>query len=101
MEKMSEEELLILEKGTVSCEDFEGLLGELVEGELSPTVAEKLHHHCEECQECHDGYELYEQVIDIARLIGKERQKEPSAMPDEVKKRLHQRLNASLGLRLS
>ena len=97
--KLSDFELLILEKHQISCEDFDALLGDYVEGELSESIQAKLDEHLEHCPECQDGLELYQQVIDIAGMIGRAEQDE--VMPTGVKRRLHEKLNQSLGLKLS
>ena len=97
--KMSDFELLVLEKHEIACEDFDALLGDYVEGDLPEVLEEKLNLHLESCSECQDGLELYQQVIDIAGVIGRSTEDDP--MPSGVKRRLHEKLNQSLGLKLS
>lgn len=93
-------ELFIIEKPEISCEEFERFLGDYVEGDLSQTLHEKVEHHLEKCAECQDGLELYNQVIDIARVLGREVPEADTEMPDDVRARLHAKLNQSLGLKL-
>ncbi|MCB0328985.1 MAG: zf-HC2 domain-containing protein [Bdellovibrionales bacterium] len=97
--KLTDLELLILEKPHASCEDFDSLLGDYVENEVSEMVREKLDDHLSECIVCQNGLALYSQVIDLAGDLGREQREAP--MPSDVKRRLHEKLNASLGLKLS
>ena len=93
-------ELFIIEKPEISCKEFERFLGDYVEGDLSATLVEKVESHLEQCPECQDGLELYNQVIDLARVLGREVPAVQEEMPSDVRDRLHAKLNESLGLHL-
>ena len=98
MSELSDIQLLILEKHQLNCDDFDELLADYVEESLPETLQHRLDAHVESCEACQDGLELYQQVISIAGVIGKT--SERATMPDDIRRRLHDRLNLTLGLKL-
>ncbi|MGI6680932.1 MAG: zf-HC2 domain-containing protein [Bdellovibrionota bacterium] len=92
---MNEMQLEIFEKEIITCHDVENLYGEYMEGDLIPSLADRLREHICECAKCQEFACLYNQVIDVASQI-----KDTMKLSDDVKNRLHERLNKELGLSL-
>ncbi len=92
---MNELELEVFEKPEITCHDVENLYGEYIEGDLLQSLSDRLRDHICECPACQEFAMLYNQVIDIASQI-----KDTITLSDDVKNRLHERLNKELGLSL-
>lgn len=91
---LTERELHILEKASITCRDVTILLGGYVDGELIPTLRERVEGHISLCQCCQEGERRYRDVIEMARALP-----EP-AMPEGANRRLREALNRRLGLNL-
>ena len=89
-------QLMVLEKHTLDCVDVVELLGDLVEGDLSPTLAARLGSHIEDCNYCGEIKRGYEMTIELAHELKSEERPVPAA----VQNRLRAALNEKLGLRL-
>jgi anti-sigma factor RsiW len=87
---------MVLEKHTLDCVDVVELLGDLVEGDLSPTLAARLESHIEDCNYCGEIKRGYEMTIELAHELNSEEKPVPAA----VQNRLRAALNEKLGLRL-
>ena len=96
MLKLTDSQLRILEKPEIECDDFIELLGEYVDGELTPTLHLRLADHAEGCEICEAFESSYRMVIDLAREIGNDN----TPLPAGVRERLYTRLNAELGTSL-
>ena len=92
---MNELELEVFEKETITCHDVENLYGDYMEGDLPMSLEARLRDHICECDHCQEFACLYTQVIDVASQI-----KDTITLSDDVKNRLHARLNKELGLNL-
>lgn len=92
---MNELELEVFEKAEITCHDVENLYGDYIEGDLLQSLTERLRDHICECPKCQEFAILYNQVMDIASQI-----KDTITLSDDVKNRLHERLNNELGLSL-
>lgn len=92
---MNELQLEIFEKAEITCSDVENLYGEYIEGDLIQSLQFRLRDHICECPKCQEFAMLYNQVIDVASQI-----KDTIMLSDDVKSRLHERLNRELGLSL-
>ena len=94
MKKYSKKQIEILEKFEISCADHEKLMNDLVDGELPETLAQRINQHSAECLGCQSELSQLLFLKEIAKSL---------ALPplsDERKKRLHDKLNAELGLSL-
>ena len=90
----TDQQLYMLEKPEITCKDVEKLYGDYVEGDLPQSLKGRLDSHIEECGECQEFVGSYQLTIRLAReLKGKQ-------MPEEVRRRLREALNARLGINL-
>ncbi|NDC39761.1 MAG: hypothetical protein EBZ48_17300 [Proteobacteria bacterium] len=94
MQKLTDLQILILEKGQMSCADLRKCYGDYFDGELPVTVRGKLATHIEECPRCQEFAASYRLTVDLARELRNK------PMPSDVQKRLRASLNARLGLNL-
>ena len=94
---LNEFQLMVLEKHTIDCVDVVELLGDLVEGDLTPTLAARLESHIEDCNYCGEIKRGYELTIELAQELKNEEKPIPSA----VQNRLRSALNEKLGINLS
>lgn len=88
----------VLEKGMIDCADVDTLMGDLVDGDLMPTLAARLRDHIDECEVCAESLRSYTWVIEQAKQLKIEPLKEQ--LPDDVAKRLRENLNKRLGINL-
>ncbi len=95
MNNLSELELRVLEQPRIGCEDIEQIFGDYVDGELSPTLMQRVDEHVSCCEECQDFRDTYLLTIKLARQL------KPRPMPQEVGERLRAALSARLGITLS
>ena len=93
--KMTEFELMILEKQQINCSDVEKLLGDYLEKDFPVTLASRITEHISECDYCREIEAGYKLTIDLARELGQRK------MPKEVRRRFREGLNAKLGLNLN
>ncbi len=91
---MTNKELYYVEKGSLTCKDIEKLYGEYFDNELPPSLKDKMGEHIHLCDECREFARTYEMTVSLA----KELKQEP--MQDDVKRRLREKLNATLGIKL-
>jgi len=97
MFKLSDTQLLVLEKTKIDCSDVETLMGDYVESSLSPTLNERLDNHIVGCNHCQREVEVYNEIIEVAKEIGQNQPK----IPVSVQNNLRSALNKKLGLNLS
>lgn len=86
---------MVLEKPEISCDDVTDLLGDYVEGDLMPTIVQRLDHHIAECAHCRELKHGYLTTIALARGLG------DKPMPRDVQSRLRKALKERLGIDLS
>jgi hypothetical protein len=94
MDKVTDLQLYVLEKGQVSCRDFEALYGEYIEGDLLPTLTERLEAHKDSCSVCQKLAADYHLTIELAAELGQ------AKIPSGVSERLRMGLNKKLGINL-
>lgn len=82
-----------LEKQYINCDDFKDLYSELRDQEIPLSLAGRLEQHFEGCNECQSLAGDIELIIEEAKHCF-----QVAEMPAGVRNRLHQRLNAELGL---
>lgn len=95
MQTVNELHLTILEKPVIECSDIEQLLGDLVDGDLTPTLEGRIRDHIEDCDCCRESEKSYRWVVKKAKLLKSE------PLPNDVSRRLRMALNEKLGLALS
>lgn len=88
-------QLRILEKQTLECSDVEELLGDYVDGDLTPSLRTRVLGHICGCEECRELEETYRMTVELAAEI------KPQPVPADVSRRLREALNARLGLSLA
>lgn len=93
MKKLSDYHLYMLEKAELDCGDIEDLLGDYVDGDLTPTLESRVKEHIQDCSYCEEIESGYRLTIKLASEL---RNNEPA--PDDVKLRLKERLNKTLGI---
>jgi len=96
MTRLTDFQLLILEKDKINCVDVEALLDDYVEHALTPTLKARLDTHICDCDECQDLLEGYRLTIELAAELGER----DTQIPGDVQKRLRSALNERLGLSL-
>ena len=96
MKNLTEYQLLVLEKDSVSCEDVEALMGDYVADELTQTLETRLSAHIRSCDCCKELERDYNLTIELANEIGKSREQAPQG----VHVRLRAALNRELGLEM-
>jgi hypothetical protein len=95
MKKLTDLQIRILEKQLVGCDDVTELLGDYVEGELSPSLGKRVVSHIKRCECCREMEESYRFTIQLAREI------KSKPLPVGVQNRLRKALNERLGLTLA
>ena len=91
----TDEHVLMLEKGTLGCEDFETLLGDFADGDLPKTMQAMMGAHEARCEACAESKRTYLLTVRLARAL-----KLDDGLPQGVAERLRQTLNERLGLSL-
>jgi len=97
MFKLTDTQLLVLEKSTIECSDVETLFGDYLDQDLPPTLTSRLEEHIAGCAHCQHEEQVYRDIIKVAREIG---QSQPP-IPTSVQNNLRDALNKRLGLNLS
>ena len=95
MSVMTDSELRIFEKEQVNCADVERLLGDYVDGELSPCLKGRISAHICSCERCKESETGYRQVISLAKEL---RLQTAGELSLEIRNRLRQNLNLRLGI---
>ncbi len=95
MRTVNELHLAILEKPAIECADIEQVLGDLVDGDLTPSLEGRIREHIEECDCCRESERSYRWVVKKAKLL------KPAPLPEDVSRRLRMALNEKLGLSLN
>lgn len=95
MATLSEIQLLILEKETVSCDDVLTVMGEYADNELSATVRARVDAHLRQCRGCRELRDSYLLTIDLASELRE------APLPEGVSERLRTGLSQKLGIALS
>ncbi len=91
----SEEHVLMLEKGEISCEDFEAAMCDYADGDLPETVKTRMDEHAASCDECDEFKRTYLLTISLASELGRS---QPVSV--DTHNRLREALNERLGLKL-
>jgi hypothetical protein len=89
-----ERHLRVLEKGEICCKDITRHFGEVLEGDVPPSLQARLQQHLESCEECQEFTKSYLTTIALAKQLAN------TAMPEGVQDRLINALNQRLGLQL-
>ena len=90
-------QLMVLEKNEIDCLDVVELLGDLVDGDLPPTLEARLEGHISGCAYCEEMKASYELTIELAREL----KNDEKPIPTAVQNRLRSALNEKLGLNLA
>ena len=89
----SDNQIAILESAQITCEDVEATLGDLVEGEMIPTLQARVVAHIHKCETCQQMEREYRKVVELAAEM-----KDPP-IPAGVRTRLHDALSRRTGVR--
>lgn len=92
--KYDSKQLQYLEKKELSCADFTDLASDLLDSDLPLTLAGRLEAHVDECADCQQDLVELQMLLEVAKTAFN------SPMPNDVRSRLHERLNDQLGLSL-
>ena len=91
--KANDYHIQILEKGMIDCADIDALMGDLVDGDLIPSLEARLREHIDSCDVCSESLRAYSWVIEQAKTLKPQ-------LPEDVSRRLRENLNKRLGLNL-
>lgn len=94
MRVFTDQQLQVFEKSQIECADIIALLGELEDDELPAALLERLKTHINGCPSCQLECESYHRVVILAHSLA------TSELTDDVSRRLRQKLNERLGLKL-
>lgn len=94
MKCISEDQIRILEKQDISCADVESLMCDYADGELTPSLKDRVDAHGAACAECRNFMQTYLATISLAANL------KPEPMTSEIQNRLRRSLNERLGLTL-
>lgn len=92
--RYKERHLRVLEKGQICCNDIRRMYGEVVEGDLPPSLNGRLAEHVRGCDECKEFTQTYLLTIDLAKSLRNQ------PLPEGVDERLKAALSARLGISL-
>lgn len=92
--KYKERHLRVFEKGEICCRDIRRMYGEVVEGDLPPSLDGRLQEHIKSCDECKEFTQSYLLTIDLAKSL------RDQPLPDGVDERLKLALSERLGISL-
>jgi len=96
MAKLTDFQLLVLEKEEIDCSDVEDLLGDFVDSDLPTTLRGRVDSHIKCCTYCQEIEESYRFTIDLAHELGEN----PPPVPTDVRNRLRKALNEKLGMNI-
>lgn len=94
MSKLSDTQIRILEKQSLDCLDVSELTGDLVDGDLIPTLESRVISHAKCCAYCRESIESYKLTVQLASEL------RDQPIPTGVQNRLRRALNERLGLSL-
>ena len=95
MTRLSDLQIRILEKQTITCTDIELLAGDYADDDLTTTLRARVDAHVKNCAECQKFHQEYSTVIKLAAELRN------APVPVEVRNRLRAKLNERLGLKLA
>lgn len=95
MSTYTEESILMIEKGALSCKEFEELLCDYADNELPKTLKVFMDSHADRCPCCQESRRTYLLTVRLANSLGID-----DKLPKEVEDRLRDKLNERLGLSL-
>ena len=84
----------VFEKGEICCKDIRRMYGEVVEGDLPPSLDGRLQDHVKGCEECKEFTQTYLLTIDLAKSLRNQ------PLPEGVNERLKMALSVRLGISL-
>lgn len=84
----------VLEKRTLDCTDVVSLLCDYVDGDLHPSLVDRVEGHLDRCGYCRSILESYKRTVCLAQELPER----PVSV--EAQNRLRVNLNARLGLKL-
>lgn len=91
----TEEQILMLEKGEINCEDFQTAMCDYADGDLPETIKARIDEHAASCEECDEFKRTYLLTISLAGELG-----QTQKVSAETTNRLRDALNERLGLKL-
>lgn len=95
MTHYTDEHLLMLEKGSITTEEFDSLLCDYADNELPKTIRAMMEAKSDSCPVCAELKRTYMLTVKIANNIGQD-----NLFTDEAKERLRKKLNLQLGINL-
>jgi hypothetical protein len=88
---LTDPQMRLLEKPTLTCRDVRSLFGDYVDSELTSTLSERVNDHVCECKKCQEFESSYRLVIQLAKEI---------SPPEKISSRVEDRLLSTLRNRL-
>ncbi len=95
MNKISEDQIRILEKQEIECKDIPQMMCDYADGDLTVSLRDRLDVHMSVCPNCLEFKESYLKTIQLAKIL------KPQPLNSEVQNRLRNALNERLGIQLS
>lgn len=95
MAKLSEEHILLLEKGVLNCKDIEDSMCDYADGDLPESVKARVDEHIEQCEKCKEFSESYLFTIEVAKTLHSQ-----VSITNDIQNRLRSSLNERLGISL-
>ena len=89
----TEDHVLMLEKGDLSCEDFEAALCDYADGDLPRSLKAKIDDHACRCEHCAEMKKTYLLTVKVAALL-----RDETPADCGVQNRLREALNKRLNL---
>lgn len=96
MAKLTEQHILLLEKGVLSCQDIEDSMCDYADGDLPEMVKARVDEHIEQCEKCRDLCDSYLYTIKVAHTL-----RTHTPITSDIQNRLRAALNERLGISLS
>jgi len=93
MSEDREKEIRILEKQALECADVEELISDYIDDELIVVLKARVASHLNHCEKCRECEEDTRSIIILAKTLQR-------PVPQDVRRRLREKLNQTLGLNL-
>lgn len=91
----TEDHVLMLEKGDITCEDFEAALCDYADGDLPRSLKAKIDDHACRCEQCAELKRSYLMTVKLASLL-----RDEAPVELDIQNRLREALNKRLNLSL-
>lgn len=92
----TEAHVLMLEKGDISCEDFEGALCDYSDGDLPRSLKAKIDDHACRCEHCAEMKRTYLLTVRVASLLRNDISEDMDGVQARLREALNKRLNISI-----